>query len=394
MERDTVAATTIRHPLVERLLSRGWEFPFFQAIWLLERYCSDRLPVGDRGPVAKEAFRFRPDVAMGFPASDVRRITERTEAAADTSYYQVDVTFMGLYGVSSPLPIHYAIDILRSVDKFSAAESQQNETTAGGERQTALSETGSSPARDFLDIFHHRLISLFYRSWLKYRYDVSFGIPGRNVITDYLLWLIGCPGGFDNATLGVSPIRMIRYAGILTQRPRSGVTLEGMLGDYWKDVAVEVEQCVGRWVPLSQADMNRAGVANSTMGVDLTVGEQVYDLSGAFNISMGPMNWTTYLSFLPDGTCFEQTRSLVQLFCADPLSFTIELSLNAGEVPEMQLSSGAEAARLGFTSWVRTDDIPETSVTFSSTSVASSSAPGGPMDESVEAETSYEAAIS
>ena len=137
-----------------------------------------------------------------------------------------------------------------------------------------------------------------------------------------------------------------------------------MLLDYWKDYAVELEQCVGRWVPIAPDDLNRMGAANSTLGGDLTVGEQVYDLSGAFNISVGPVDWTTYLSFLPDGSRFSQTRALVDLYCMDPLNFTIEIKLRAGEVPEMQLSSDDQASRLGYTSWARTDDIAETSVMF------------------------------
>lgn len=363
-------------PLLERLLTEGWKFDFFQAVWLLERYCGGQLPVGDRGPVAGEAFRFRPDVSLGFPPTDVRRITRHDDPGAGAGRFLVEVTFMGLYGVSTPLPVHYAVDVLRTVEQHGTTA--EGESAESGEDPTAGIDTGSAPVRDFLDVFHHRLISLFYRSWLKYRYDVSFGIPGRDAITDYLLWFIGCAPGYDEAMLGVSPIHLIRYAGVLTQRPRSAAMLEGVLEDYWKEIGVEVQQCAGRWVPLTQDDMNRAGTANCTLGADLTVGEQVYDLSGAFNISVGPMDWATYQSFLPGELYFSQMRSLVQLYCADPLSFNIELRLHAGEVPEMCLSSEADAGRLGLTSWVRTDEIPETSVVFSSTS-------GGSFEEVGEA---------
>lgn len=352
-------------PLLERLLTRGWEFDFFQAVWLLERYGGGDVLVGDRGPVGRESFRFRPDVSLGFPATDVRRITRCTDPASDTFYYQAEVTFMGLYGVSTPLPLHYATGILRSVEQSGPAAT---ETAEPESQQSAARGPGPTPMRDFLDIFHHRLVSLFYRSWLKYRYDRSFGMPDRDVITDYLLWLIGYSRDYTEATVGVPPIRLLRYAGILTQRPRSAVLLEGMLQDYWEDLAVEVQQCGGRWVPISPADRNRTGVANSTLGRDLTVGEQVYDLSGVFNVTIGPMNWTAYLSFLPDKNRFAETRALVKHYCADPLAFTFELRLHTGEIPETGLSSDGEAGRLGLTSWVRTEEMPETSVTFDASS--------------------------
>ena len=47
--------------------------------------------------------------------------------------------------------------------------------------------------RDFLDIFNHRMISLFYRAWEKYRFPVAYERGGRRTdrFTGYLLDLIG-----------------------------------------------------------------------------------------------------------------------------------------------------------------------------------------------------------
>ena len=379
-EPGTVTATACSgQPLLNRLFTRGWEFDFFQAVWLLERYAGEHVAVGERGPVGREAFRFRPDVQMGFPSADIRRISECHDHVTDDEYYQVDVTFLGLYGASTPLPLHYAVDILRTVEQAAARPEEQAETEAAPAGRSG-EESGRAPARDFLDIFHHRLISLFYRSWLKYRYDRAYGLPHRDVVTDYLLWLIGSSPQAEEAALGVSPVRMLRYAGPLTQHPRSAATLEGVLSDYWTGYPLELHQCMGRWVPVPPDDLNCAGVVNCRLGVDLTVGEQVYDLSGAFDITLGPVDWETYTLFLPDGPRFAQTRALVQLYCADPLASRLEIRLCAGEVPEMQLSSNGEGSRLGYTSWVRTDDLPETSVTFCMLSAASPEQPGEPAE--------------
>ena len=251
-------------PLYRRLTSRGFEFDFFQLVWLLERYTNVEAYVGMRGPLGQEPFRFRPEISMGFPATDVRRLTWVDDGSSDIGFHQIDVTFLGLYGVATPLPMHYAIDVLRSVETYSAAGAQAEPADTTDSARTAQAESaaadrGSTPIRDFLDIFHHRIISLFYRSFLKYRYDRTFGMPGRDPITDYLLWLIGCSPDFDETTLGVSPVRMLRYAGVLTQRPRSAAMLEGVVRDYWRDIDVEVEvhQCVGRWVVIDESDQCR-----------------------------------------------------------------------------------------------------------------------------------------
>ncbi len=356
--------------LLNRLLSHGCTFDFFQAVWLLERYLGGRVAVGERGPVAQESFRFRPDVSMAFPGTDVHSIRRCTDPSGETAFHLIEVTFLGLYGVATPLPLHYATGILRSVERDVATDDQDGAQTSGGLAPGRV--PGSSPVRDFLDIFHHRLISLFYRSWLKYRYDRTFGQPGRDKITDYLLWLIGYSPGHDKATLGVEPIRLLRYAGAFTQRPRSATMLEGLLRDYWMNHSIEVKQCDGRWVPIPRSDQNRIGAVNSSLGKDLTIGDEVYDLGGAFTVALGPIDWETYLTFLPDGARFAQTRSLVRQFCIDPLSFTFELCLGAGEVPEARLSSDAGAPRLGLTSWVRTDPMPQTSVRFAASLAVSS----------------------
>ena len=361
-------ARTPPNGLLDRLMNRAWEMGFFKAVWLLERELNGGIMVGDRGPVSEEWIRFRPDVSLGFPPTDLRRITECRHADSDRNYYRVDVTFLGLYGVATPLPLHYAVDILRSVEP-AAKHAPSEQPVSEGDRRAAPStpETDTTPVRSFLDLFHHRLISLFYRSWTKYRYDVAFGIPGRDVITRYLLWLIGCSPAYGAERLGVSPLRLIRYAGTLTAHPSSAMGLEGMLSDHWDGIPIAVRQFSGRWVPLAAEDHNRIGMLNSKLGEDLTVGDQVYDLSGAFTICVGPVDWRTYLTFLPDGKRFGETQSLTRLYCRDPLRFSLEITIRAGEAPETQLTSDGDSGRLGFTTWVRTDDAPEVVVIFDAT---------------------------
>src|SRR5262249_39251064 len=108
-----------------RMLARGWEFDFFQAAWLLERYCPDSgiqgyakhvkaARVGERGPLSCDPLRFRPPVSMGFPPTDVRRVESLRNPENQGYYFRLDVTFMGLYGVCTPLPLHYARNILIS----------------------------------------------------------------------------------------------------------------------------------------------------------------------------------------------------------------------------------------------------------------------------------------
>ncbi len=453
--------------VLNRLIDEGWKFDFFQAVRIIERFTRDRESVGRRGPVANEAIRFRPHISLGFPSTDVRKITKCYDPEKDQHYYLIDVTFFGLYGVSTPLPLHYAIDMLRAVSRDAEAEETSDKAPGSRrvERQTDTSHTGipdASPARDFLDILHHRMISLFYRAGTKYRYATTYGQHDRDEITNYLRLFIGSPRLIsqsqaftpptvpqaftppqvstdaqmphpgtppesvdpEKGTWGLSPNRLLRYAGALTQKPRSATLLEGILEDYWDGILFHVEQFIGRWIPLDIRDMTRmesaaatsgisdsagrsksqtggqtakttrpnagrlvprgcsasqdawtppAGVRlgspNNRLGVDTIVGEQVYDLSGAFRIDIGPVDWKTYLTFLPDGEAFTETRSLVQLYTIDPLAYTMEVTLLAGEAKPMMLGVDPDMGRLGYTSWICTESPGEATVGFDSESL-------------------------
>ncbi len=350
---ESSSAAGEKPDLLERLRERAWEFDFFQAVWLLERHVPGGMLIGQRGPVAEERLRLRPDLSLGFPATDLRRLVKGELPDGGDPFYVLEVTFLGLYGVSTPLPLHYPVEVLRGA--------------AGVGVTWPEPARAISPVRDFLDVIHHRVISLFYRAWLKYRYERMFGAAQRDVVTAYLRLLIGCPLAYDEATLGLPPLRLLRYAGALTQRPRSAMTLAGMLFDYWGDIPVQIEQFVGQWVPLDPADLTRLGAMNSQLGVNVTVGDQVYDLGGAFNIRVGPVDWDTYLTFVPGGFRFQQSRALAKLYCCDPLAFTLQITLLPGAVPETCLTLDDRAGALGLTSWVRTADLGETSVTFTAT---------------------------
>lgn len=375
-----------RHVLLRQILEQGYRFDFFQAVWLVERLSGTTAPVGHRGPVTDESLRFRPSINLGFPATDIEQVRLEQSPMSDVEKYLMDVTFMGIYGVSTPLPLHYAFDMYREVQHARSPSSPLAGGRAVDDDEDTTSSSGgneTSPGREFLDVFHHRLISLFYRAWLKYRYHLQYGLKGRDRISDYMLWLIGLSPDLSYSDCGVSPTRMIRYAGALQQRPRSAPMLEGILRDYWPGIPIDIEQCVGRWVTIPQADTNCLGACNSTLGIDLTLGEEVFDLNGQFNVVVGPVSWTVYEAFLPDGPAFSETTSIIRMFCTDPLSFTLEIKLEPDAVPDLKLGTGSAAGRLGYTSWALTDDIGETSIKLDGDATATV----GMADEDMPGET-------
>lgn len=313
-------------PLIQRLLKEPYLFSFFQAVYIIEKYSSsisDIRYVGNTGPAELESIRFKPDASLAFPVSDIVSIEKIRDLPPR---FEITTSFLGLYGSDSPLPDFYTEDIIRS-------------------------EPEESYVKDFLDIFHHRILSLFYRCWLKYRYYIQFVSDGKDEFSQRILDLIGIGTQGIKENLKIRPVRLIRYVGLFSQNKKSASALEGILSDYFDGIPVRIHQYVGRWITIGKEDRIALGLQNSQLGINTTLGAKVFDCSGKFRISINISKYADYISFLPEGEYFQALTEITQSFLNAPLDFDEELIIPASEVPFLCLSS-SEGAKLGRTSWL------------------------------------------
>ncbi len=312
---------------VERVLRECTRYSFYQLVRILVRSRESAVTPGGEGPVGRETVRFRPAASLGFAASDVQEIEVREDPLAEIPIrYIVTVNFMGLYGPSSPMPPHFTEEII----------------WAGAE--------GAGP-RDFLDIFHHRLISLVYRAWEKYRYPIQFEGDATDRFTQRIACLagLGTPGIAEAA--GLPLLELLRVTGALGAHHRSASGLAGLLRDQFEGIPIDVEACVERDAPIPRALAMRLGRSASRLGEDACLGERVRDRSGKFRIVLGPLGPDEYRRFLPRGEDLERLARLVRLFATDPLEFDVALRLAPDGVPALRLSPEADLP-LGLMSWL------------------------------------------
>ncbi len=320
---------TTNRPLAESLAPRTKRFSFFQLVRLLENCAGGTARVGYGGPASGEPLRFRPDTSLAFPASDVAALELIDSPDMAREFYRVTTTFLGLYGSSSPLPSFYSEEILWT-------DEEQNRI------------------RDFLDLFHHRLLSLFYRSWSKYRYYIQFEHSEDDLLTPSLFSLIGLDSRRMSGETGLSePICLLHFAGLINQQPHSASALEGILSEYFDGLAVEIEQCTGRWIQIKSDQLASLGEKNCRLGMDCSIGRRVFARTGNFRIWIGPIDYQQFVSFLPYMQNHGTLYSLVNFFNTDHLEF--DTAFRVLQPPPLQLSSNASdnsAARLGWTSWL------------------------------------------
>jgi len=321
--------------LIETIREQGYRFSFFQAVRLIQALVPGSARIGHQGPVDQEALRFRPTLDFVFAASDVAGIKESGKTPAGPRF-DVMTTFLGLYGAQSPLPSYFTENLFDSDEE--------------------------SLTRGFLDLFHHRLISLFYRSWEKYRYDVRFETGGGDDLSKKLLLLLGLDQESMPADHRIPPVRLLGLAGLVTQVPHSASSLSGMLNEFFEGLPFEVEPCVGRWLPVPADQRNGLARMNTTLGQDLLLGEQVFDRVCTFRVAAGPMGFADFMSLLPVGERLPELREVVDTMNSDCLDYEIELRLKVEEVPPLQLSG--PTALLGWSSWLGRRDGMEKRVRF------------------------------
>lgn len=322
LDPGTVEASLYREPYV---------YGFFQAVRLLERLSQGRKPVGRFSAPSKEVVRFGAHVSLGFPASEIQSLEPGGDGAP-----LMRVNFMGLVGPLGVLPLEYT--------RLVRERLQARDTTM----------------RDFLDIFHHRMISLFYQAWEKYRFFVAWGRGERDRVGQHVLDLIGLGTPRLQSRLAVADEALVYYGGLLSQQPRSAAVLQQLLADYF-EVPVAIEQFCGVWQPLDADSLCHVGEdsgPSELLGMGAVVGDEVWDQHSVVRIELGPLSLDRYLSFLPGGDDHDHLRDLTRLFAETEIDFEVRLILQRDEVPRCELgASGAGAPKLGWVTWSRTRDM-------------------------------------
>jgi len=297
------------------LRNEPYLFEFFQAVRLLEHLFPHKAPVGGFNPPGTEVVRFIANSSLAFPASAVQSL-ELPEA-----------------GPEGVLPLYY--------------------TGLLAERTRA----GDRAAVDFFDIFNHRMISLFYLAWEKYRFSVAYEREGLDPFSHHLMDLIGMGTPKLQNRLPVLDDSLLHYSGLLAQRPRSAVALRNILSDYF-EVPVEVEQFAGGWYPLDQATQTalKGGLGESEqLGFGAVVGDEVWDQTARVRIALGPLSLEQYQDFLPQGSAFAPLRALTNFFSNGEFDFEIQLILDRKEVPPCELGAeGQNAPQLGWHTYIKT----------------------------------------
>lgn len=324
------------HLLMAELEQAAHGFDFFEAVRLIECLNADKPRLGTSVKVGDDPLRFAQEPELEFSPSTVAsytahdRISERPRLA---------VNFLGLFGPQGPLPLHLTEYV----------------------RERLRHHHDPTFAR-FADIFHHRMISLFYRAWANARPTVQYDRKETDRFGFYVGALLGIAGKAHRDRDALADRAKLFYAGHFAAQTKHPAGLQSIIADVL-NVRVRIDEFVGEWMDIQPRDQTRLGISAdiASLGQSALLGAAVWGCQHKFKIVLGPLRLPQYLALLPGGEGLPQLVAIVRNYVGDEFVWDAQLILEKAQVPQELALGKTEAcddlsmngdAQLGWSMWL------------------------------------------
>jgi type VI secretion system protein ImpH len=320
--------------IVDELTEKLPEVSFFQLLRCIQ--VARKCRIGMEKRIDRQPVRMVCDTEMNFPFSELSD-WRRSEDSLDPRPTLVN-TFFGLYGSHGVLPEHYTYRI-----------------------HTQWKEFGDSTLREFLDLFNHRLYSLFYLSWEKNCFPVAFEtakFAGQDdPITQIRRALIGNRMEAGSDRLSFPEDHLLYYSGHFAATSRPAAASLRIAAMDFTGLPVDVRQFVGCWLYLKPEDQSRLGgfglgqSSGNLLGQDAVAGERVWDWENRFELDVGPVAWEEFQEWLPGSIRLRKLHDFVRRMVGPQFDFSITLLVQPNQVRTLSLDSSKPTA-LGWSTWL------------------------------------------
>jgi type VI secretion system protein ImpH len=317
-------------PALERLHAEPGRFGFFQAVRLLYSANGfDGRGTGSRpGPL-----RFTTPASLGFPPSELHSIE-----TGDINT-RLCVNFMGLTGPSGVLPRMYT------------------------ELLIARKTNRDRSAQEFLDLFNHRLVSLFWLAWAKHRPEIGRQFGFQNSVLRYLEYVVGL--GTPALQARLHPNRrvatktrelpgaaLVYFSGLVAQRPHGERAIAQVVSAV-VGAPVEAAGCLGTWQTISTDARTRLGREAHRLGHGCVLGKRYWDRQTTLQLTIGPLDRSRFNTLLPRGPRLGDVIELTRFLTGLAIDLRVRLSLRADQVPPLRLGGrDQDRPQLGWNTWL------------------------------------------
>lgn len=312
-----------KNDLAEALLKEPYKYDFFHALRLIECCHDDKPLIGQSNRPIDDAVRLGQEVSLAFESSTLSQFIP----AHDGKPARLNQRFLGLFGPNGAMPLHLTEYVRSREHNF------HDHTLAR-----------------FSDIFHHRMISLFYRAKANTEPAFSFDRPKQDRFAGYLGALSGIGDEALQKRDAMPDLAKFHYIGLLSNQAKNADGLISILADFFK-LPVKLDEFIGEWLTIEEEDLTRLGESPKTgsLGLSVVLGSRVWSCQHKFRILFGPLMLNEYLSLLPAGKRLEILIAIVRNYTGFEFNWDVNLILRKDQVPMTRLDGNSS---LGWTSWL------------------------------------------
>jgi type VI secretion system protein ImpH len=312
--------------LIKRIAAGPFAFDFFRTLRLIENRFPEKPRIGESLSPHDDPLRLGQSPSLAFAPSTLAECKINAEDMQRPP--RLLVNFLGLCGPNGPMPLHVT-DYVR-------------------ERQRHAHDPTMAA---FFDLFHHRVLSLFYRAWAVNQKSADMDRPLEARFPFFIGTLFGI-GAESLRNRDLLPDNAkLHYSGRLACQTRNAEGLEAIVGDFF-GVPAKVLTFVGQWLTLPANSQCRLGESPETgkLGSTAIVGARFWQRQLKFRLQLGPMGLVELYRLLPVGDAFQRLRCWVLNYTGREFFWDAQLILKAEEVPQSCLG---KAGLLGWTTWLK-----------------------------------------
>jgi type VI secretion system protein ImpH len=309
---------------LESIITEPWSWDFFQIVRKIHLILNESCDVGDSRHVEEERIRFKQNISLNFHPNDVARCSFKK----GNEIIELSVNFFGLFGANGPMPQSFTEKVFQEIKNY---------------KNNTLSE--------FLDMFHHRFLSFFYKAWSINQQTLSYEKNGNNDhYRKSLNSLIGLDYENIKRTSFLPSDAKLYYSGHLINNLGTKEKLISILTSYF-NVGVKIKEYVQDCFDINEDEKFYLAQKEDSgcLGQSIIIGNCIHWINGKFRIIIGPLTFKEYIKLLPGTSGFKQLIEWVRYCIPFELNWDVQFILKSDEIPQFENN-----VQIGYTSWLPT----------------------------------------
>lgn len=294
------------------------QMELFALLRSLENLCDFPAKIGDEKRFGDNKLRLSQTAFLNFPDQQINSIL------AKDGVLKVDIKGFGLFGPNGALPLHLTEQI------YERKIHQKDQTF-----------------NDFVDIFHNRLIALFYKAWRDAQDVVTLEGEDAWHFSRFIASILGVEKE-NHTKQHVHHYSQFYYSNLMLSQNMPVEDLKVILSHYF-EVAVDILENVGQWVDASEFSTLLGDPNPLALGQGLLIGDKIFDATQKIRFLIGPIKPAQYLGFLRGEQAAQQLEEWIERYTQHQLLWDVEFIIDKQFITQQTLGHGLA---LGFTSWI------------------------------------------